>query len=64
MNENIQIKPFLHGGGQERNMRAGTEKYIYIVGFAKALELATENMEADTAYILSQKYMHQQLNEK
>ncbi len=65
VNENIQIKPFLHGGGQERNMRAGTENTYGIVGFAKALELATENMEADTAYILSlKKYMHQQLNEK
>src|SRR5206468_3119223 len=47
INENIRIKPFIHGGGQERNMRAGTENVYGIVGFAKALELATENFEKD-----------------
>lgn len=64
INENIQIKPFIHGGGQERNMRAGTENTYGIVGFAKALEVATDNMEADTAYISSlKKYMHDRLLE-
>ncbi len=47
INENIKIKPFVHGGGQERNMRAGTENIYGIVGFAKALELATANHLAD-----------------
>jgi cysteine desulfurase len=47
----IQIQPYLHGGGQERNMRAGTENVYGIVGFAKALELATEKYEAESAYI-------------
>jgi cysteine desulfurase len=51
INENIKIKPFLHGGGQERNMRAGTENIYGITGFAKALELATNNYEKDSAYI-------------
>ena len=51
VNENIKIKPFVHGGGQERNMRAGTENLYGIVGFAKALELATANHEADSASI-------------
>jgi cysteine desulfurase len=49
VNENIKIKPFVHGGGQERNMRAGTENLYGIVGFAKALEIATANYEADKA---------------
>jgi cysteine desulfurase len=44
INENISIKPLIHGGGQERNMRAGTENIYGIVGFGKALELATETM--------------------
>lgn len=62
INENIQVKPFIYGGGQERNMRAGTENTYGIVGFAKALEIATENMEQDSAYILSlKKYMHDKL---
>ncbi len=38
INENVRIKPFVHGGSQERNMRAGTENIYGIVGFAKALE--------------------------
>jgi cysteine desulfurase len=47
----VKILPFIHGGGQERNMRAGTENLYGIVGFAKALELATTNFEQDSAYI-------------
>ncbi len=51
INENIKIKPYIHGGGQERNMRAGTENLYGIVGFAKALEIATANYEKDSEYI-------------
>ena len=51
INENIKIKPYIHGGGQERNMRAGTENLYGIVGFAKALELATVGYEKDSTYI-------------
>jgi cysteine desulfurase len=55
INENVKIKPYILGGGQERNMRAGTENLYGIVGFAKALELATANFEKDSAYIQSLK---------
>jgi cysteine desulfurase len=51
INENVKIKPFVHGGSQERNMRAGTENLYGIVGFAKALEIATNEYEADSSYI-------------
>ncbi len=51
INENVKIKSFIHGGGQERNMRAGTENLYGIVGFAKALELATKNHDIDRAAI-------------
>ncbi|HET9057560.1 MAG TPA: cysteine desulfurase family protein [Chitinophagaceae bacterium] len=51
INENVRINPYIHGGAQERNMRAGTENLYGIVGFAKALELATANYEDDSAYI-------------
>ncbi|MDX2048174.1 MAG: cysteine desulfurase family protein [Chitinophagaceae bacterium] len=62
INENVKIHPFIHGGGQERNMRAGTENLYGIVGFAKALEIETENYEKDSAYIKSIKvYMMEQL---
>lgn len=62
VNENVKIKPFINGGSQERNMRAGTENIYGIVGFAKALQLATDNYEKDSAYILElKKYMHDKL---
>ena len=62
INENIKIKPFIFGGGQERNMRAGTENLYGIVGFAKALQLATENNEKDKTHILGiKKYMKESL---
>jgi len=62
INENIAIKPFIFGGGQERNMRAGTENIYGIVGFSKALELATENYNIDRTHIEQlKKYMHDQL---
>ncbi len=62
INENIRIKPFIHGGSQERNMRAGTENLYGIVGFAKALEMATNNHEEDSAYIGTLKYyMYEEL---
>ena len=53
------------GGGQERNMRAGTENLYGIVGFAKALEIAEANMEKESQYIQSLKtYMIEQLNKR
>jgi cysteine desulfurase len=62
INENVRIKPFIHGGSQERNMRAGTENLYGIVGFAKALELATKHYEKESAYIGElKKYMITQL---
>lgn len=62
INENIKISPLVHGGSQERNMRAGTENLYGIVGFAKALELATEKHDEERAYIQSLKqHLHDQL---
>jgi cysteine desulfurase len=51
INENIKIHPFINGGSQERNMRAGTENIYGIVGFAKALEMAVKNMEEEREHI-------------
>ena len=65
INEHIKIVPFIHGGAQERNMRAGTENVYGIVGFAKALEIASSNYEKDSEYIQSlKKYMYDLLVEK
>lgn len=35
-----KLKPIITGGGQEKNMRAGTENLYGIVGLAKALEIS------------------------
>lgn len=62
VNEDIKIQPLLNGGAQERNMRAGTENLYGIVGYAKALEMATERYEQDSQYIQELKqYMIAQL---
>ena len=41
----IRIHNLIHGGGQERNRRAGTENIAGIVGIGKAIELASQNLE-------------------
>ncbi len=56
INENVRINPMLQGGGQERNMRAGTENLYGIIGFAKALEIATANHEDDKKHISTLKF--------
>jgi cysteine desulfurase len=41
----INLKPIIYGGGQERDLRSGTENVPGIVGLAKAMELANKNRE-------------------
>ena len=45
MRKGINLQPLIHGGGQERNRRSGTETVAGIVGMAAALKEATDNME-------------------
>jgi cysteine desulfurase len=45
LREGIEIDNYMHGGGQERGKRAGTENVAGIVGMGKAIELATANIE-------------------
>ena len=40
-----RLVPLIHGGGQERGIRAGTENVPGIVGFGKACELASQQLE-------------------
>lgn len=59
-----QLAPFLHGGGQERNMRGGTENVPGIVGLAKALELTISEQETNQQKLLELKqYTIQKLKE-
>jgi cysteine desulfurase len=62
ISDEVNVKPFIFGGGQERNMRAGTENVYGIVGFAKALEIAMRDYEKESAYIKELKaYMKERL---
>lgn len=51
INSECSIHPFIDGGGQERNMRGGTENVYGIVGLARALELACAEMDERSARI-------------
>jgi cysteine desulfurase len=51
INHEAMLKPFIDGGGQERNMRGGTENVYGIVGLAKALELACEHLDEHRSHI-------------
>ena len=45
----VRIDTLIHGGAQERGLRAGTENLPGIVGIGKAIELATANLEENAA---------------
>lgn len=65
VNQNVQLKPIITGGGQERNMRAGTENIYGIVGLAKAMEIAYTNLTENQKYIRELKnYMLEQLEKQ
>jgi cysteine desulfurase len=62
INHKVKIKPFIFGGSQERNMRGGTENVYGIVGLAKALSIAYEEMQPHHTHIQSLKtYMIESL---
>lgn len=64
VNPKIKIKPMMNGGAQERNMRGGTENVYGIVGLAKALEMAYDEMENHHKHIQHLKtYMQNALKE-
>ena len=46
--EGIDLSPLIHGGNQEMGRRAGTENVPGIIGTAKALDLAVNNMSNES----------------
>ena len=46
-----RLQPFMDGGSQERKLRASTHNVPGIVGFGKAIELASENMGGESEFI-------------
>ena len=55
INENVKIKPLIYGGGQERNMRAGTENVYGIVGLSKAMDVSYSDLDEHRKHIESLK---------
>ena len=49
--KNSGLQPFIHGGAQERGLRAGTESVHNIVGMQKALELAYVSLEKEKVQV-------------
>ena len=45
LNKRSDIEPLIYGGGQEKNLRSGTENIAAIVGFGKACELISESFK-------------------
>ncbi|PCH59940.1 MAG: cysteine desulfurase [Gammaproteobacteria bacterium] len=49
----LDIPPLLFGGGHEKGRRSGTENVAAIVGFAKAAELAQQQLEQRSQHMLA-----------
>ena len=47
----IILKKFMHGAGHERNMRAGTENVLEIVGLGQACEIAKRDLTKNMAHM-------------
>jgi cysteine desulfurase len=64
-NKALKIRPIVTGGGQESKMRAGTENVTGIAGLAKALEVASRNIDVKIDTVVRIKnYFIEQLKAK
>ena len=58
-NEKVKIKPIIYGGGQQNNLRSGTENVPGIAGLAKAAEILYGDLDGDVdrLYELKQRFI-------
>ncbi|WP_019228485.1 cysteine desulfurase family protein [Sedimentibacter sp. B4] len=54
----VKINPIIFGGGQEKNIRPGTENTPGIVGFGKACQLVYENFEEEITKLRNLKNLY------
>ncbi|NSY95925.1 cysteine desulfurase [Agrobacterium tumefaciens] len=47
--EVMMPKPLIHGGGQEKGHRSGTENTLSVIGFGAAAAVAAKNLEVEAA---------------
>jgi len=55
INKNIKIKPIIYGGGQERDLRSGTENMPGIIGISTACNIANEHFNEYTKKLMDLK---------
>jgi len=61
----VNIQPIIFGGGQEMNLRAGTENVPGIIGATKAMELAQKNKEKENKRLIKlRNYFWQKIQAK
>ncbi len=51
VNDKVKIQPIIFGGGQQQNMRSGTENVPGVVGMAKAAEMLYNNLDKDLVHL-------------
>lgn len=51
VDEKAKVQPILFGGGQQQNMRSGTENVPGIAGMAKAAEMLYSQFDEDISYL-------------
>lgn len=51
VNEKVKIQPIIFGGGQQMNLRSGTDNVPGIAGMAKAAQILYDNFDEDIAHI-------------
>lgn len=51
VNSRVKVGNLIYGGGQERGFRGGTENVYGIVGLAKAMDLAYDDVEGHRKYV-------------
>ncbi len=61
VNKKVKVGSMIHGGAQERGFRGGTENVYGIVGLAKAMDLAYDDVESHQKHVQDLKsYMIEQ----
>ena len=51
VNDKVKIQPIIYGGGQQQNLRSGTENVPGVMGMAKAAELLNNRLDRDIDYL-------------
>ena len=49
--EKVKIQPIVFGGGQQQNLRSGTENVPGVAGMAKAAEMLYNDFDKDIAHL-------------